>query len=131
MTNQLVQPRPANPIWRWLRGKIVGNAQFAFNHPIEAAFLAFALWITLTGLMEANWAAVPQNGIAQTVIAGEARAFQETVGVHTPALTDWAGHLTADTIDTTSYIAAAFVARFMNYLMRDLNRAPATISPGK
>ncbi len=145
MTTQTVQPNEdtprdlragsTNPILRWLRGKIAETFKFAFHHPIEAVLLAFLLWITLTGLTEANWAAVPQNGIAQTVIAGEQQAFQEKVGVHVPTLTDWTNRLITNVIGVTSSIAAAFMTQLMSRSMQDWNYlqhpAPATISPGK
>ncbi len=130
MTNQpIVQPRPANPIWRWLRGKIVGTVKFAFHHPIEAAFLTFVLWIALTGLTEANWSAVPQDGVAQTVIAGEQQAFQEKVGVHGPAIAAWVGTTLGELTNFTSLIAATWMAQFTSRFMQEFSQYQAHPAP--
>jgi hypothetical protein len=134
MTTQTVQPNKGNPILRWVRGKIVGTIKFAFNHPIEAAVLAFLLWIALTGLADANWSAVPQNGIAQTVIAGEQQAFQEKVGVHMPAISAWVGTRLGELINFTSLVAATWMAQFMSRFMQEFTQyqaqpAPVVVTP--
>ena len=113
------QPNKGNLILCWVRGRIVGTIKFAFNHPIEAAVLAFLLWIALTGLIEADWHAVPQQGIAQTIIAGEQRAFQEKVGVHLPAATAWLETRLNEFVDFTSRLAGVWMGKFTTTFMRE------------
>ncbi len=108
-----------------MRGKIVGTLKFAFYHPIEAVFLAFLLWIALTGLTDANWSAVPQNGVAQTVIAGEQQSFHDAIGVHVPAIGNWALDKIASIINFTSGVAALWMAQFMTRFEQAFNHSQA------
>lgn len=127
MTTQTQNANPTergNPILRWIGGRIRRTLRFAFDHPIEAALLAFLLWIALTGLADANWQTVPQSGVAATVIAGEQQSFHDTIGVHAPAITDWALRGIGTAISFTSYLAATWMASFMRYLIQQ-STAPA------
>jgi len=119
MTTQTIEPKVDNPILRWVRGKIGGMLKFAINHPLEAVVIAFVLWIALTGLADANWSAVPQQGIAQTIIAGEQRAFQEKVGVHLPAVTAWLETRLNEFVDFTSRLAGVWMGKFTATFMRE------------
>ncbi len=123
---QTTQSKPTHSILRWLGSRMAGLLKFAFHHPIEAAVLVVVLWIALVGLTIANWSAAPQNGIAQTAIAGEQQSFQDTIGSHMSSITDWMFQAIGNAIDLTSYMAATWMAKFTGYFYQQmLGSAPA------